>query len=310
MSTTGVVIVTHNSQDAISQCLEAVCKYVIPDSVMVVDNASSDSTVDIVSRYPVRLVRNFENAGFATAVNQGIRLSEKDAILILNPDAVLTTSPQPLREALSDEDVGCAGGRLINPDGTAQRGFAVRRFPTPLVLVCEALLLNRLWFSNPVNWHYRCLDVDLTLAQDVEQPAGAFLMVKRSAWARVRGFDQGFRPVWFEDVDFCRRIHSQGLRIRYIPEAVAVHQGGHSVNRLTWERRQVYWYGNVLKYTLKHFSAVGGRAVCLAILVGITVRGITGMFTERSLKPLAGWWEVTRLAGKQLFASHWKKPLV
>ncbi len=114
-----------------------------------------------------------------------------------------------------------------------RRGFTIRRFPTPLTLWFELCGFNRLWPSNPVNRRYRYLDRDLEQAGPVEQPAGAFLMFRRDVWERLGGFDEGFYPVWFEDVDFCRRAADAGYRIEYVPQVEAEHLGGHSVGQIS-----------------------------------------------------------------------------
>ena len=101
---------------------------------------------------------------------------------------------------------GAVGGRLVDTDGRPQVGFNVRSFPTPAALACEVLLLNRVWPSNPVNRRYRRLNWDPERPQDVDQPAGAFLMVRREVLENVGLLDEDFAPIWFEDVDLCLRI--------------------------------------------------------------------------------------------------------
>jgi N-acetylglucosaminyl-diphospho-decaprenol L-rhamnosyltransferase len=95
---------------------------------------------------------------------------------------------------------------------------------------------------------------------EAEQPPGAFLMFRREVWQRLGGFDTQFYPLWFEDVDFCKRARDLGLKIRYVPRVTARHQGGHSIAGLDWECREVYWYVSLLKYASKHFRprAFGG----------------------------------------------------
>ncbi len=95
-----------------------------------------------------------------------------------------------------------------------QSGFTIRRFPTPAALIFELFGINRLWPSNPVNRHYRYLDRDLDQPGPVEQPAGAFLMTRRDVWESLHGFDESFHPVWFEDVDYCKRASGSGYQIR------------------------------------------------------------------------------------------------
>src|SRR5262249_10533428 len=163
------------------------------------------------------------------AVNQGVKASEFDAaeaetILLLNPDAKLLTAVDSLYWA--SEKYGLAAGKLVDANGVAQAGFTIRNFPTPAVFMFELFGINRLWPSNPVNRRYRCFDKDLDLAQSVEQPAGAFLMFRREVWKKLHGMDESFHPIWFEDVDFCRRAVSAGYQIQYIPEASAFHAGG------------------------------------------------------------------------------------
>jgi GT2 family glycosyltransferase len=187
---------------------------------------------------------------------------------------------------------------LRNSDGTPQVGFMVRRFPTPASLVLEVLLLNRAWKNNPVNRRYRGLDLDYTTRFEAEQPAGAFLMVRRDVWQAIGGFDEQFHPLWFEDVDFCRRCVDRGYRIFFVPEAVAKHTGGHSVRAISLELRPIYWYGNLLRYTAKHFSPASARVVCVAVLAGSIVRIIAESLLRRSLKPMAAYFKIMGLAGR------------
>ncbi|HWE07403.1 MAG TPA: glycosyltransferase family 2 protein, partial [Rhizomicrobium sp.] len=228
----GIVIVTYNSAAEIGPCLDAAIAS--GAEVVVVDNGSRDGTISQIARRGARLIANPENRGFAAAVNQGFRaLSECAYVLLLNPDAVIESSLAPLRDACSRQKIAGAGGMLLGSDGAPQTGFMVRRFPTPASLILEAILLNRVWPGNPVNRRYRALDLCLDKESDVEQPAGAFLMTRRSVWEELQGFDEGFHPLWFEDVDYCKRAFDRGYMFRFVPFAVARHTGGHSIPQLT-----------------------------------------------------------------------------
>jgi N-acetylglucosaminyl-diphospho-decaprenol L-rhamnosyltransferase len=201
-------------------------------------------------------------------------------VLLLNPDAELAGGLAELEAACSEPGVAAAAGLLAGEDGKPQRGFSVRRLPTAAALVFETLGLNRLWPSNPVNRRYRCLDLDLSLEQDVEQPAGAFLLFRRDAWKQLAGFDERFYPVWFEDADFCRRLSDAGYRVRFTPCARARHRGGHSFWAVSRHDRIVWWYRSLLKYASRHFRAASRAAVCGAVLASAILRMVTGMFTE------------------------------
>ncbi|MCC6536064.1 MAG: glycosyltransferase family 2 protein [Bryobacterales bacterium] len=276
----GVVIVTHNSAAHLAACLNSALSYT--NHVVVVDNASSDDTVAIAHRdFPgVRLAANPDNRGFAGGVNQGVRALPDEAafILLLNPDACLLTSPAPMLAQARQPRTGAVGGRLVTNVGADQAGFTIRRFPTVTSLIFETLGLNRLFPWNPVNRRYRALDLDLTRPQPVDQPPGALLLFPRAIWAELGGFDERFHPVWFEDVDFLRRVAKAGYEIWYTPETRAEHAGGHSVLKLQLSERQQFWYGNLLQYAALHAGPpMAVRLVAAAVLVGI---GIRRLFTR------------------------------
>jgi len=290
----GIIIVTYNSAAVIDACLTAALA--TGADVIVIDNASTDGTPEVAARAGMRLIVNSANRGFAGAVNQGFSVLDCTHGLLLNPDVVLQTGLEALREASDLPRAAGAGGQLLDPQGTPQVGFMVRRFPTPAVLSLESLLLNRIWPGNPANLAYRCLDLDYSRVQAVEQPAGAFLMIRRAVWEELGGFDETFCPLWFEDVDFCRRAAERGYLWYYTPLAVAKHTGGHSIVKLTLEMRRVYWYRGLLRYCAKHFRPLGLRTVCLAIVVGSLLRIVIEFARQRSRKSAAGFGEVMGLA--------------
>jgi len=303
MKRPAILIVTYNSQDTIGPCLEAAVQQ--DADVLVVDNASGDETVSLVRRHPeVALVASETNLGFAGAVNRGMSVLHSELVLLLNPDAVLLSGLDALVEAFRDPRVAAAAGKLVDEDSKPQTGFSVRRFPTPASLAFEALGWNRLWRSNPVNRRYRCLDLDLERPAEVEQPAGAFLMLRRKVWRSLGGMDEEFYPLWFEEVDFLYRLRKQGHLIRYEPSAVARHGGGDSVRRLSAGCRQLYWYGSLLRYASKHFGRLGRSVVCVAVVFGSLLRMLTGIVVERSLKPILVYGKVIQLALRSVLSGR------
>lgn len=293
------IIITYNSEEVILGCLDALAELAPEIGATVVDNASTDRTVELVrQRSGVKLVANRDNRGFAGAANQGFAVTGGDPILLLNPDVRLRTPLAPLVQACREH--GLAAGQLTGPDGRVQAGFNIRRFPTPLTLAFELLGINRIWPGNPVNRRYRYLDRDLTLEGPVEQPAGAFLMTRRDAWDRLGGFDQDFHPVWFEDVDFCLRAAEAGYQIQYVPQVQAEHRGGHSVRNLPAARKEVYWYDSLLTYGAKHFRPWPYRGICLVAVMSTVPRTIAGIFREQNLNPVVSCVQIMRLAVRRL----------
>lgn len=265
------LVVTWHSRLDISACLESVLTQV--DEVVVVDNHSLDGTdAWIRDHFPsVLVIANSTNAGFAAAVNQAARASQGPLLLLLNPDTRLDAGAvAALATALEQEpSLGAVGGHLLDPHGHTQKGFTVRRFPTLGSIVADLLLLEEVWPGNPWTRHYRALDLDYGRAQDVEQPAAACLLVRRSVFERLGGFDEGFSPAWFEDVDFCRRLAHAGWRVGFVPDARVRHRGGSSLEHLPRPAFLEIWYRNMRRYVRRHH----GRAAELA-LRGLIVAGM------------------------------------
>lgn len=277
MEEAGAVVVTWNAESQVGACLDALLARGLR-RLVVVDNASQDGTVAAVRQRPgVRLIANPWNRGFAAAVNQGMQALTTPCVLLINPDAELLGGIQPMIEACLQPEVAAVGGKLIGTDGRPQLGFMLRRFPTPAALAFEMLGLNRFWPGNPVNRRYRCLDIAMDEPVEAEQPAGAFLMLRREAWVALGGFDEGFYPLWFEDVDFLRRARAAGYRILYEPRAVARHIGACCVAKMRWEQRQLCWYHSLFRYASKHFGPAGCRAVLLTAIIASAMRGAGGV---------------------------------
>ena len=154
------IIVTFNSEAVIGPCLDCLAKMAPDVKPIIVDNASTDGTLERVrERAHVHAIANPENRGFAAAVNQGISACEAEFLLLLNPDVNLLTGVDALIDA--SQKYGLAAGKLVDLNGCAQTGFTIRRFPTPASLVLELFGINRLWPSNPVNRRYRYQDRNL-----------------------------------------------------------------------------------------------------------------------------------------------------
>ncbi len=297
------IVVTHNSEGEIGGCLDSLrgC-----GQVVVVDNASADASAALAAKRAwVEVIANPDNRGFAAAVNQGARAALGRYLLLLNPDAVLTGSCEAMIEAC--ERSGIAAGCLLDTVGEPQTGFAIRRLPTATALSFECLGLNAMWPGNPVNVRYRCLDLDLSHAATVEQPAGAFMMIRRDIFEKLGGFDERFWPVWYEDVDFCRRVKDAGYTIEYRPTAQARHLGAHSVRNIEPKYQRLYWYGSLLRYAGKHYRPLAFRTVCSSVVFGSLLRQLTGMLRPGG-GPQGEYKKVLRLAVASLLAGRFVYP--
>ncbi len=279
-----LVFVAWNDRPHLARALDAAVATGWP--VVVVDNASTDGTSEYVRlRVPeAQLVTADRNLGFAGGVNAGVRESATPWALILNPDIVLTRGAvqRMLAAGASSPDIGAVGGQLFGADGTPQPTYSLRRFPTLATWAADLLLLDHVWPSNPASRRYAAADLDRTRDQDVEQPAAACLLVRRAAFDAIDGFDTLFHPAWFEDVDFCHRLHTAGWRIRYVAEAHVSHEGGIAMRTLGLGPFTTIWYRNLLRYVGKHGSPLARLLIRPLVIVGMLLRCALSLIRGRA----------------------------
>ncbi|WP_367850303.1 glycosyltransferase family 2 protein [Rhodoferax sp. WC2427] len=226
-----MVIVNYNAGSLLAECVGSALPQV--DEVLVVDNASRDTSMDECAQLysadrRLALTRNSANLGFAAACNIGYLQAKGDYILFLNPDCFLEpTAVANLLAALQgDSSVGMVGGLLMNLDGTEQGGGR-RAIPTPWRSFVRAFGLNR--FEK--RWPKLFFDFHLhkqALPQhpiDVEAISGACMLVKRQAVDAVGLWDDGYF-LHCEDLDWCMRFRLAGWKILFVPSAHILHALG------------------------------------------------------------------------------------
>lgn len=221
-----IIIVSWNTRDITRDCLASVRKWMghMPHEVILVDNASSDGSADMVRReFPeVRLIANAENVGFGRANNQAMRVARGDFFFLLNSDTLLVDpSLERFVELFASQpDVGIAGCRLLNEDRTTQSSCG--RFPSLRVAFVEELMLYKFLSRRAQGelllggyWpHDRARDVDAVW--------GAAMLVRRELFEATGGFDERIF-MYGEDLDWCMRAHALGWRVRFQPECAIVH---------------------------------------------------------------------------------------
>lgn len=250
-----VIIVNWKTRDLLRNCLHALYSSNPPQpcEVIVVDNGSADLSAGMVRRtFPdVHLIANAENLGYARANNQGIAVANGEYVVLLNSDAL----PRPgTLTALADlldrhPEVGVVSPRLVLPDGTPQP-FAFGRDPSPRYLLrrgwrrlAQGRALHNWAVSRPVR---------------VDWVSGACLMTRRAVLDVAGGLDESFF-MYFEDVDFCRRVRQAGWQVVYAPVADCVHLGGQS-QKQNPAARDAYAQSLATFYR-KHYGPLAAAAV-------------------------------------------------
>jgi len=231
--------------------------------LVVVDNAGEIAPEEVAGE-GVQLVAPGRNLGFAAGANQGARVARGSILLFLNSDAApMPGATESLLEGFAKhpEAAGLAP-RLVGPDGAVQYRWQLRPLPSAVALLAHAL------FWDPV----RGPEAEPPPATVVEQPAAAALALRRSSFDAVGGFDEGFFPAWFEDVDLARRLAERGERILYWPAAQIRHGRGGSLATLGYGGFLRAYDRNLARYLRLHHGAAWALAFRLLVPVGAALR--------------------------------------
>jgi len=251
-----IVIVNYNTQELLKNCLKSVFKKIknIPLEVLVIDNASTDLSLDMVQKeFPeVKIITNRENVGFAKANNQAIKKAVGKYILLLNPDTVILD--EGLKELLKfmneHPEAGACGPLILNSDGTIQRQCK-RSFPN---FWNSFTYYSGLWklFPRSKWWRknfgrYFLLDKPDDKICEVDQLSGAAMIVRKSILEKVGLMNEDYIMYW-DDTDWCFRIKKAGWKIYYVPLAKIIHYGGaggvqlHAFKNLWYFHRGAYLF--------------------------------------------------------------------
>jgi len=287
-----IIIVSYNTREHLEPCLVSIEDCGAGAETVVVDNGSEDGSAQLVRhRFPdVRLITGRGNLGFAGGCNAGAAAASGDVLLFLNSDCrIRAGAVEALGRYLHRHpEAAAAAGRLVDEGGETQAGFNVRRLPTAGSIAADLLLLHRWFPGNRFSAGYRMAGFDHGRAVEVEQPAGACLMIRREVFDELGGFDPAFHPAWFEDVDLCRRLRDSGGRIFFVPGAVFEHVGGATMRRLDFKRFTAMYYRNQAVYLKKHFNPVSRLCIRTLIVAGMGLRALLALCTPVRLEGPVG----------------------
>lgn len=270
-----VIIVNWNSGDQLRNCIESLYSSDL-DSIIVVDNGSTDGSTKFLSRFPkINLIQSSNNLGFGKACNLGVSYAKSDYLLFLNPDAAVyeSTLEKSLQfmQSPNNADVGICGVQLIDEMGRI--AHSCTRFPTMTSIAAHSIGLSR--FFPKMGYFMSEWSHDTT--QQVDHVIGAFFLVRRNLFEALNGFDELFF-VYLEDLDFSYRAKKAGWRSIYLADVKAHHVGGGTSNKIK-ARRLFYSLRSRLLYSVKHFDFLEVTVVFLTtLLVEPLARSILSLF--------------------------------
>ncbi len=247
-----IVIVSWNVKDLLKQNLKEIFKSKGDFSfeVFVVDNASQDGSAEMVkAEFPeVKLIANKENLGFAKANNQAIRLSNGRYILLLNPD--MRVFPNTLKNMIDwmdkNPEIGVGGCHLV--DSNDNTILQIRNFPSLFDQMAIILKLPHI-FPRILN-KYLMVDFDYSKDSIVPSIRGSFFMIRREVIDKIGMLDERFF-IWFEEVDFCKRVYENGWKVGYNSNVKCLDFVGKSFAQVMNFKKQKMFTQSMLKYFKK-----------------------------------------------------------
>jgi hypothetical protein len=266
-----IIIVNWNTKDLLSGCLESIFQTVTAQSfeVIVVDNASSDGSVDLLTqKYPqVKTIANRENRGFGAANNQGFAVMKGKYALLLNTDAVLTQGAVQKLWMFAETNPRAAivCGQLLNADGSKQNSIA--SFPTLLSLAVNTSLLEYLFpgkYPSKRYHHAGPLEVDSAI--------GACMMIRKQALEQVSFFDERYF-FFFEETDLAYAMRLAGWKIYHVPGAFIYHLQGQSIGHNARSRIEFYRsrYQFLRKWKPRHVYLAAVSIIFIRLMVTFLV---------------------------------------
>ena len=286
-----ILIVSWNVRELLRRCLLALEQFPATQTeqdILIVDNASSDGTVEMVrTNFPkVRLIANNTNRGFTGGNNDGLNqfftpsaprpTPDSSYILLLNPDTEVTAGALDalLTYAESHPDVGLVGPELRYADGSVQSSR--RRFPTLWTGLLESTWLQRLAPSAVLDQFYM-RDVPSDQTVDVDWVVGAAMLVRAETIQQVGLLDEDRFFMYSEETDWCYRIKQAGWRVVYHPASMIIHHEGQSSKQVS-ARRMLLFNTSKVRYFAKHY----GQTTAIVVRSGLLLQFIWQLGLEAS----------------------------
>lgn len=253
-----IVIINWNGGQYIKNCVASILepqsiKWV--NQIILVDNDSKDGSIQQLPVHPkLKIIQNVQNLGFSKACNQGFKLCTANYVLLLNPDAqlldqTLSECVQFMNERQEIDVLGCC---LLNDAGN--RSFTCSRAPSPRGIFNDSTGLSKVapQIFKPSSI---MTDWDHLESKYVPQVMGAFMFMRTNIFGKIGYFDERFF-VYYEEVDFSKRLLESGGKIYYHANIKAIHSGEGTTQQVKGFRMFLNIRSR-LQYAKKHFSKLG-----------------------------------------------------
>ena len=268
-----IVIVSFNTKSLVENCIQSIIEQSINIryEIIVVDNASSDGTAELIQSLFVNitLIQNSVNKGFAAANNQGITIAKGEYVLLLNSDTIILNNALDKVHSFIEKhsEISIIGCRQLFESLKLQP--SCRSFPTIWNILTEAsflyVVLNKTKLFGSYYMTYfkydRILKVDVVM--------GSFMFIRKKVFEQIGLLDEKFF-FYSEETDFCYRAAQKKYFTYFYPDAEIIHIGGGSTQNLPWMFEQLH--KSQYQFINKHFLGYRRMSMIMGKKIGIAVR--------------------------------------
>ncbi len=272
-----IVIVNYNVKHFLGQCLNSVKRAIenIDAEVFVVDNASSDGSVELVKEKFtwVKLMASETNLGFSGGNNIALRKATGEYVLLLNPDTVVAEDTFQKCVAFMDArpSAGALGVRMIDGKGNflpeSKRGL-----PTPSVAFYKTFGFSKIFSKSKTFNRYHLGFLPEHETNEVEILSGAFMFIRKKVLDEIGLLDEAFF-MYGEDIDLSYRIIKAGYQNYYFAETTIIHYKGESTRKGSLNYVKVF-YNAMIIFARKHYSGNQSGMFSAFINLAIFFRGL------------------------------------
>ncbi len=277
-----IIIVNYNVKHFLEQCLCSVVKAIanIQAEIIIIDNNSWDNSIEYLQPIfsTVRFIANKENAGFAKACNQGLKLAKGKYILFLNPDTIVPEDcfQKSIAFLESKPEAGALGIKMLDGSGRFLKE-SKRSFPSPMTSLFKLSGLSRLFPHSRIFSKYHLGHLDENKDHEIDVLAGAFMLVKREVLDKTGGFDEVFF-MYGEDVDLSYRIQKTlasetngNYKNYYFSGSAIIHFKGESTRRGSMNYVRMF-YKAMSIFVRKHYGGTKAGFFNFLFHPGIWIR--------------------------------------
>ena len=244
-----ILIVSHNNGQFLGDCLSSIFSSTkLPFEVLLIVNDYKDKeSQKIAEKYSINILINKHKKGLAANLNQGIKMTKGEYILVLNPDTKLTKGALENLVFFMKKHpkVAICGPKLVYPDGSLQ--LSARRFPNFKTFLIRRLPIRRFLLNSKINLYHLGVDLNNNKTHPVDWILGACMLIRRKATEEIGFFDESYY-LYVEDIDLCFRAWKKGWQVWYVPKAKVIHyhQAKSDKNFLSiynwYHIKSMWWY--------------------------------------------------------------------